>query len=62
MTTGAMVFGALPLILSSGAGIEARRSIGLVLVGGLTFGTCFTLLVLPKLYLMLKTRTETEGN
>jgi multidrug efflux pump len=55
MTTGAMVFGALPLILSSGAGIEARRAIGLVLVGGLTFGTCFTLLILPKLYHLLKT-------
>lgn len=58
MTTGAMVFGALPLILSSGAGIEARRSLGLVLVGGLTFGTCFTLLVLPKLYHMLKIMTK----
>jgi multidrug efflux pump len=54
MTTGAMIFGALPLVLSSGAGMEARRSIGLVLIGGLFFGTVFTLLVLPKLYLMLK--------
>lgn len=54
MTTGAMVFGALPLIFSSGAGIEARRAIGLVLVGGLSFGTFFTLLVLPKLYQLLK--------
>ncbi len=54
MTTGAMVFGAFPLIMSSGAGIEARRAIGFVLVGGLIFGTCFTLLILPKLYHMLK--------
>jgi multidrug efflux pump len=53
-----MVFGALPLILSSGAGVEARRAIGFVLVGGLTFGTFFTLLVLPKLYLVLKMRME----
>jgi multidrug efflux pump len=57
MTTGAMIFGALPLILSSGAGIEARRSIGFVLVGGLAFGTCFTLLLLPKLYHAVKTLT-----
>jgi len=56
MTTGAMIFGSLPLILSSGAGIEARRSIGFVLVGGLAFGTCFTLLILPKLYHLLKTQ------
>lgn len=54
MTTGAMIFGALPLILSSGAGIEARRAIGFVLVGGLTVGTLFTLIVLPKLYHLLK--------
>ncbi|XP_022778731.1 uncharacterized protein LOC111320315, partial [Stylophora pistillata] len=31
MTTGAMVFGAIPLILSSGAGAEARQAIGIVL-------------------------------
>jgi multidrug efflux pump len=58
MTTGAMVFGALPLIFASGAGIEARRAIGFVLVGGLTVGTLFTLLVLPKLYCLLKIRTK----
>ena len=58
MTTGAMVFGALPLIFSSGAGNEARRAIGFVLVGGLIFGTFFTLLVLPKLYHILKMRMD----
>lgn len=54
MTTGAMVFGAFPLIMSSGAGIEARCAIGFVLVAALIFGTCFTLPILPKLYHMLK--------
>ncbi|MBM3468860.1 MAG: efflux RND transporter permease subunit [Alphaproteobacteria bacterium] len=58
MTTAAMVFGAIPLILSSGAGMEARRAIGFILVGGLTFGTCFTLLILPKLYHLIKMRTK----
>lgn len=54
MTTGAMVFGALPLILSSGAGAETRRAIGIVLVGGLSVGTVLTLFVIPVIYLQVK--------
>lgn len=49
MTTAAMVFGAIPLILSHDAGMEARRAIGIVLLGGLTLGTLFTLYILPYL-------------
>lgn len=47
MTTAATVLGALPLVISSGAGMEARASIGLVIVGGMVFGTILTLFVLP---------------
>lgn len=54
MTTGAMVFGALPLVLATGAGAEARHAIGLVLVGGLSVGTCLTLFVIPGVYKMVK--------
>jgi multidrug efflux pump len=54
MTTSAMVFGAIPLVLSQDAGHEAQRAMGIVLVGGLTFGTALTLFVLPTIYLMLK--------
>lgn len=50
MTTGAMVFGVLPLAFSSGAGSEARQAIGLVLLGGLVFGTFMTLFVIPVVY------------
>ncbi len=53
MTTAAMVLGALPLALSSGAGAESRRAIGWVLVGGMSFGTLMTLFVVPALYLLL---------
>jgi multidrug efflux pump len=53
MTTLATVFGALPLIISSGAGVEARASIGLVIVGGMIFGTLLTLFVLPALILTI---------
>ncbi|WP_395771191.1 efflux RND transporter permease subunit [Arenimonas sp.] len=53
MTTGAMVLGAVPLALASGAGAEARHQIGWVIVGGLSIGTVFTLLVVPVAYLLL---------
>ena len=53
MTTGAMVLGAVPLALASGAGAEARQPIGWVIVGGLLLGTLFTLFVVPTAYVLL---------
>ncbi len=53
MTTGAMVLGALPLAIATGAGAEARHQIGWVIVGGMSFGTVFTLFVVPVIYLVL---------
>ncbi len=50
MTTGAMVLGAVPLALSDGAGAESRAAIGWVIVGGMLFGTLFTLFVVPTIY------------
>jgi multidrug efflux pump len=50
MTTGAMVLGAVPLALSTGAGAESRTQIGLVIVGGMSFGTVLTLFVVPVVY------------
>ncbi len=55
MTTGAMVLGAAPLALSSGAGAESRKAIGWVIVGGMSFGTLLTLFVVPTVYLIIKT-------
>ncbi|HVG05801.1 MAG TPA: efflux RND transporter permease subunit [Burkholderiaceae bacterium] len=54
MTTGAMVLGALPLALSSGAGAESRVQIGWVIVGGLSFGTLLTLYVVPTMYTLME--------
>ncbi|KTD62522.1 multidrug efflux RND transporter permease subunit LpeB [Legionella spiritensis] len=59
MTTGAMVFGAIPLILAHDAGAESRHAIGTVLIGGLCLGTLFTLFVLPVVYLVIKSRRST---
>ncbi|MCU0928121.1 MAG: efflux RND transporter permease subunit [Burkholderiaceae bacterium] len=53
MTTGAMVLGALPLALSSGAGAESRQQIGWVIVGGMTVGTLLTIFVVPTVYTLL---------
>jgi multidrug efflux pump len=57
MTTGAMVLGAVPLALATGAGAEARQPIGWVIVGGLLVGTLFTLFVIPTAYMLLAGRS-----
>ncbi|MFP5461981.1 MAG: efflux RND transporter permease subunit [Gammaproteobacteria bacterium] len=56
MTTGAMVLGAVPLALATGAGAESRRQIGMVIVGGMTLGTLLTLFVVPTVYTLLARR------
>ncbi|CZG39715.1 efflux RND transporter permease subunit [Legionella pneumophila serogroup 1] len=53
MTTAAMVFGVIPLLVASGAGAASRFDIGLVISTGLLIGTCFTLFVVPTLYTYL---------
>jgi multidrug efflux pump len=58
MTTGAMVLGAVPLAFAAGAGAEARHQIGWVIVGGLSFGTLFTLFVVPVVYVLLAGKRE----
>ena len=53
MTTAATILGHFPLVLVTGAGAEARNSIGIVLVAGMFIGTIFTLFILPSFYLLL---------
>ena len=53
MTSAATVFGHFPLVLVTGAGAEARNSIGIVLVAGMTISTLFTLFVVPCIYSLL---------
>ncbi|MDX5360331.1 MAG: efflux RND transporter permease subunit [Alphaproteobacteria bacterium] len=54
MTTGAMVLGAVPLAISTGAGAQSRQDIGLVIVGGMIVGTLFTLFVIPAVYTLIR--------
>jgi multidrug efflux pump len=53
MTSAATVFGHLPLVFVSGPGSQARNSIGIVLVTGMTVGTVFTLFVVPVFYSLI---------
>lgn len=69
MTSAAMVFGQLPLVLVSGPGAAARNSIGTILVAGMIVGTLFTLFVVPVFYSLIasehrpsEAKGDTEAN
>jgi multidrug efflux pump len=53
MTTAAMVFGMVPLVIASGAGAAGRQAMGTVLLTGLSIGTLFTLFVVPAVYIFI---------
>jgi multidrug efflux pump len=58
MTSAATSFGALPLLLGSGAGAESRQPIGIVVVFGVAISAALTLFIVPSLYLLLARRTS----
>ncbi len=62
MTTAAMVVGALPLALATGPGSVGREQIGWVIVGGLLFGTFFSLFVVPVVYSYLGVFKKLKNN
>ena len=51
MTALTMVFAAIPLIVSGGAGAESRAVLGWVIAGGMSLGTLLTLYIVPMVYL-----------
>ncbi len=53
MTTAALVFAMVPLLIATGPGAASRFAMGLVIASGMTLGTAFTLFVLPAMYLYL---------
>ncbi|PIQ44217.1 MAG: multidrug efflux protein [Gammaproteobacteria bacterium CG11_big_fil_rev_8_21_14_0_20_46_22] len=58
MTTFAMVFGVIPLVLSTGAGAASRNNMGLVIFFGMLIGTLFTLFVVPTMYTFFAKKHE----
>ena len=54
MTATCTALGLVPILLSGGVGAEIEKPLAIVLVGGLTTSTLFTLLVLPSVYLLLE--------
>jgi HAE1 family hydrophobic/amphiphilic exporter-1 len=61
MTSIATICGAVPLVLATGAGAASRKSIGLVIVGGMLLGTLFTIFVIPVLYKTFKKETMLQA-
>jgi HAE1 family hydrophobic/amphiphilic exporter-1 len=61
MTTMAALMGTLPIALSTGAGAEARRPLGVAVVGGLAFSQLITLYVTPVVYTYMDTLREKAG-
>jgi multidrug efflux pump len=58
MTSAATTFGALPLLLGSGAGSESRQPIGIVIVFGVAISAVLTLFIVPALYALFARRTS----
>ncbi len=58
MTSAATTFGAMPLLLGSGAGWESRRPIGIVIVFGVALSALLTLFIVPPLYALFAKKTS----
>ncbi|PJD92951.1 MAG: hydrophobe/amphiphile efflux-1 family RND transporter [Legionella sp.] len=58
MTSFAFILGVLPLVFATGAGANARRSIGVAVCSGMLASTCLAVLFVPVFYVLLQTWQE----
>jgi hydrophobe/amphiphile efflux-1 (HAE1) family protein len=58
MTALAFILGVVPLVIATGAGAAARRSLGTAVFGGMLVATLLTLVLVPALYLIVEGATE----
>ena len=61
MTAFTTLVGAVPLIISTGAGSESRIAVGTVVFFGMAFATFVTLLVIPAMYRLISAKTTSPG-
>ena len=61
MTAFSFIFGAMPLVLASGAGAQSRISIGTVVVGGMLMATVLSLGIVPVFYVIFERLRERVG-
>ncbi|CZF83923.1 multidrug efflux RND transporter permease subunit [Grimontia marina] len=61
MTAFTTIIGAIPLIISTGAGYESRVAVGTVIFAGMAFATAVTLFVIPAMYRLLSVKTHSPG-
>jgi len=53
MTTFTTILGMIPLAVGTGQGSEMWQSLGISIIGGMTFSTIITLVLIPALYTMM---------
>jgi hydrophobic/amphiphilic exporter-1 (mainly G- bacteria), HAE1 family len=62
MTSFTFILGVLPLVLASGAGASARRSLGIAVASGMLASTCLAVLFVPAFFVVLQTWSERKQN
>ncbi|HEX8802419.1 MAG TPA: efflux RND transporter permease subunit, partial [Terriglobales bacterium] len=58
MTSFTFILGVLPLVIASGAGASARRSLGIAVASGMLASTCIAVLFVPAFFVVLQKRIE----
>jgi HAE1 family hydrophobic/amphiphilic exporter-1 len=61
MTSFVFILGVMPLVLASGAGASARKSLGIAVASGMLASTCLAVLFVPSFYVVLQKFAERKG-